>query len=70
MHRTPVISSNLRSVGYDSIAMVLEVEFHGGRVYRYRGVPEHRYVSLMAASSRGSYFAAYIKNVYPHRRIR
>lgn len=70
MERQPVSSSNLRSVGYDAATQTLEVEFHGGRIYRYDGVPESVYRGLMAAASHGSYFHANIRNKYPYRRIR
>lgn len=30
MNRTPVSSSNLKSVGYDQSSNTLEIEFHGG----------------------------------------
>ena len=39
MNRVPVQSSNLASVGYDSGNMVIEIEFHSGRIYQYFNVP-------------------------------
>jgi hypothetical protein len=69
MERTPVSSSNLRSVGYDPRTSTLEVEFMHGGVYSYSNVPEDEYKSLMSASSHGSYFNANIKNGgYPYRK--
>lgn len=67
MQMIPVSSSNLESVGYEN--GVLCIAFHGGRVYEYTGVPESVYQGLMAASSHGKYFHAYIRNVYPYNRI-
>lgn len=64
MNRTPVSSSNLRSVGYDSSQNVLEIEFHGGRVYQYTGVPESIFRGLMGAASHGKYFHRNIENRY------
>jgi hypothetical protein len=61
MNRTPVSSSNLASVGYDSSTQVLEVEFLHGSIYQYSGIPSSVYVDLMAASSHGSYFDQYVK---------
>lgn len=61
MRRAAVISSNLVSVGYDGSLSTLEIEFHGGRVYQYFGVPKELYEGLMAASSHGRYFDAHIK---------
>lgn len=70
MNRTPVSSSNLQSVGYDSSQNRLEIEFHGGRVYQYTGVPESIYRGLMNAKSHGTYFHRNIKNRYPYSQIR
>ena len=70
MKRTPVTSSNLRSVGYDHQSGVLEIEFLSGGVYQYFGVPEHIHAGLMAASSHGSYFSAHIKDAYTFQKIR
>lgn len=69
MVRQPVSSSNLRSVGYDPVNMVLEIEFHSGAVYQYRGVPLHTHAGLMGAGSHGTYFHMYIKNAYSYTRV-
>ena len=68
MNRTPVSSTNLRSVGYDPQNSVLEIEFKSG-TYQYSGVPATEYAALMAAASHGSYFNAHIKDAYPTHRI-
>jgi hypothetical protein len=71
MDRDYVSSSNLRSVGYDPEDEILEIEFHSGSIYQYFNVPEYRYEGLMNASSKGSYFDAYIKKGnHRYRRIR
>jgi hypothetical protein len=64
MNRIQVSSSNISSIGYDSLTFVLEIEFTSGGIYQYIGVPQAVYSSLMAANSHGSYFAAHIKDVY------
>lgn len=69
MDRDPVTSSNLCSVGYDEGEMVLEIEFIGGSVYRYSGVPQSVYIGLMGASSAGSYFHRNVKDVFPTIRV-
>ncbi|HEX7238804.1 MAG TPA: KTSC domain-containing protein [Longimicrobiaceae bacterium] len=70
MNRTPVSSSDLASVGYDSQTRTLEAEFLSGSIYQYSDVPEHLYRGLMAASSHGSYFAAHVKKGgYAYRRV-
>lgn len=70
MNRTPVSSSNLASVGYDSNTQILEVEFLRGGIYQYLGVPPSVYSGLMAAISHGSYLSQYVKNAgYRYRKI-
>ena len=69
MDRQSVTSSNIRSVGYDPATDTLEIEFHGGRIYQYDGVPENVYRGLMAAPSHGSHFQANVRNTYPFRKI-
>jgi hypothetical protein len=56
MSREPVKSGNIRSVGHDPATNTLEVEFHGGKVYRYRGVTAHQHRELMRADSLGRHF--------------
>ena len=68
MKRQPVISSSLRSVGYDAATETLEIEFRSGGVYRYYGVPREVYEALMKAPSLGSYFQAYIRDEYRYAR--
>lgn len=69
MNRTPVSSSNIASIGYDSDAVTLEVEFHTGKVYQYFDVPEAVHVELMQASSVGTYLNANIKNHYRYAQV-
>jgi hypothetical protein len=70
MIRTPVLSSVLRSVGYDETNCTLEVEFLHGGIYTYSNVPESRYSGLMSAPSKGEYFAEYIKKAgYGYRKV-
>lgn len=64
MERTPVTSSNIRSIGYDAEISTLEIEFNTGSVYQYHGVPQEVFDSLMQAASKGIYFNANIKNSY------
>jgi len=70
MSRQLVSSSNIRAIDYDASTSTLTVEFHGGRVYQYSGVPESVYRGLMSAASHGSYFSDYIKDRYSTARIR
>ena len=61
MERMYVVSSNIRSIGYDASSMILEVEFLNGSIYQYYGVPEALYEGLMAADSHGKFLNEYIK---------
>jgi len=66
LRRAPIDSTSLASVGYDPSHQVLEVEFQGGRVYRYFGVPRRRYQELLAADSAGRFLNTRIKGFYPY----
>ncbi|NEW79036.1 MAG: KTSC domain-containing protein [Gelidibacter sp.] len=62
--RIPVASSNIASVGYDAVKMILEIEFHHGAVYQYVDVPQKVYEELMNSAAKGSYFMNEIKKKY------
>ena len=70
MRRNLVSSSNLKSIGYDADARILEIEFQTGAVYRYSQVPESEYKGLMSAASHGKYFYANIRNRYRYEKVR
>jgi hypothetical protein len=70
VNRTPVRSSNIRSVGYEPGTRLLDVEFHSGGIYQYSSVPESVYQGLMSAASKGTYFHDHIKDRYPCRKLR
>lgn len=70
VNRQLVNSSNIRAVGYEPEIRILEVEFHGGGLYQYSGVPESVYKGLMQAASKGSYFHHHVKDKYPFRKLR
>jgi len=69
VNRTPVSSSNIASIGYDSGSSTLEVEFIGGSVYQYFDVPEGVYVEFMRAGSKGQFFHANIKDTYRYSKV-
>lgn len=69
MQRTPVSSTSLASVGYDTASFTLEIEFNSGRVYQYVDVPEHVHQELVSAASVGSYFARSIKNSFSYSEV-
>lgn len=67
MNMTPVVSSNISSIGYEN--GTLYVAFHHGGLYQYLNVPESVFRELMSAPSHGKYLAAHVKGVYPYSRI-
>lgn len=66
MQRTPASSSNIAAYGYDAERGVLEVEFHGGRVYHYPGVDRAVYEEFTSSDSLGAFLARSIRPVYTH----
>lgn len=69
MRRQLVSSSKLQSVGYDPQNRILEIAFHGNGVYQYEDVSQDIYTELMAAPSKGRYFAERIRDRYAWRRV-
>ena len=70
MARIPIDSTSLKSVGYDTSARTLEVEFHHGAVYVYLDVPQDVFEELKAAESKGRFFNSNIRSVYTHEKLR
>jgi len=62
--RFPVLSSKLKSVGYDGLTGVLEIEFLSGGIYEYHAVPREIFSGLMGAGSKGRYFHAKVMDRY------
>jgi hypothetical protein len=69
MHRLSVESSAIESIGYDARSRTLEVEYAGGRVYHYLGVPPGAYELLLRAESHGAFVNRRIKPFYRCRRV-
>jgi hypothetical protein len=67
IRRTPVRSTVIAAVGYDTETAVLEVEFRSGDVYRYFAVPPSVHRALMDADSPGAYFNKHVSDHYPTR---
>ena len=59
--RHPVVSSQIKSVGYHYAMNMMVIEFMDGSVYEYEDVPYDIYETLVAYKSPGTYF---------HKRIR
>jgi KTSC domain len=69
MTRQLIISTGLKSVAYDVIAQVLEVELQSGSVSRYFEVPQPVYEALMSAPSKTRYFNDNVAGKYESRAI-
>jgi hypothetical protein len=69
MQRTPLKSRAVLSAGYDAESRVLELEFHNGRVYRYRDVPEGVYQFLLRTESKGGYVNRMIQDRYSYEEV-
>ena len=70
MLRQRVKSSELRSVGYDDSASLLEAEFQSGEVYQYFNVPAELVLELLNADSLGRYFNAHIRPKFNFKKVR
>ncbi len=69
MLRQVVTSQIIQSVGYDADALVLEVQFRNGWLYRYDDVPVEIYRALMAADSHGRYLKRNIVDKFTTTRV-
>ena len=63
MHRVPVESISIASIGYAPQERVLELEFRqSGEVYQYFDVPGEEYTAFLAADSKGTYLNCHFKS--------
>ena len=69
MHRTPISSSNIRSIGYDSASSILEVEFTSGDVYQYFDVSEYLYQAFINSPSHGEFLNDKIRYNYRYQKV-
>lgn len=69
MYRTPVSSSNIRSIGYDATLGTLEVEFTSGDIYQYFDVSEYSYQQFLNASSYGQFLNDHIRYNYRYQKV-
>ena len=62
MDRQLVLSTAIRSVGYE--AGTLEIEIVGGAVYRYLDVPKSLFLEFMRATSKGEFYNERIRDSF------
>ena len=65
MKRTCVMSTDIKSIGYEESDRILEIEFLDSSVYQYQNVPKIAHLALMTAQAKGLHFHTNIKDVYP-----
>ena len=69
MHKAPVQSKSIKSIGYDAQTSTLEIEFHNGNVYQYFDVPQAVHVEMMQAASLGQFSIGQIKGNYRYAKL-
>jgi hypothetical protein len=69
VQRKKVVSSNIKSVGYDVKTHTLEVAFNSGGVYNYFQVSPSMYKALMQADSKGKYLNEHIKGTHRFEKV-
>ena len=66
IERSPVKSSNIKSVGWNPADKTLAVEFADGSIYHYHDVEKDIHEGLVGSKSVGSYLHTNIKGKYKH----
>lgn len=69
MNWLPLDSTALRSAAYLPAERLLYLEFHSGERYRYFEVPPEIYQELLAAESKGTYFARNIRDHFRYKQL-
>lgn len=64
-----VESRALAAVTYDDAKHHLYVRFRSGKLYRYSDFPRHQYDGLLAAESKGTYFAEQIRGKFLYEEV-
>ena len=66
MQMIEVHSTSIAAIGYDQSLMVLRISFHNNGTYDYYGVPQQLFEQLIAAGSKGRFYAYFIKGRFKH----
>jgi hypothetical protein len=62
-------STAIADIDYDHAAERLVIIFVTGRIYEFLDVPSHAAASFHSASSKGTFFNAYIRDRYDFREL-
>lgn len=60
---TPVTSSSIGGIGYDSKSSTMAVQFKNGGLYHYPGVSAPAHQALISAKSIGKYFGQHFRGM-------
>ncbi|OPJ96438.1 KTSC domain-containing protein [Serratia marcescens] len=69
MIRQPVVSSRIKSIGYDENQKILEIEFFDLGIYQYIQVPIRIYETFLEVKSKGRFFDGVINDKFLCRKI-
>jgi hypothetical protein len=67
MHREPVISISIASVGFDPERRLLEVEYKNGKIVQYLGVPADEQEDRMTAEALSQHLKRLKRPAFPDR---
>lgn len=66
---TPVVSGNLKAIGFDAATETLDVQFASGLIDRYSGVPAKTHQALIGAESVGGFFAKNVRTRFASEKL-
>lgn len=58
-----------KSIGYDEVARILEIEFQSGEVWQYLNFPQSVFLAMQVSPSVGKFFQQHIRDKFESRRI-
>jgi len=68
MHRTPIESKAISSLGYEATEQRLEIQFTDGGIFEYENVPPDVHLQFLMAPSKGQYFNQMIRGKFTYTR--
>jgi hypothetical protein len=69
METQPINSTTIKSVTYNELDQICQINFLDGGVYWYFGVPQDIYDDFLKAKSKGQYLTQIIKPRYQVQKI-
>lgn len=65
MKRTYVMSTDVKSIGYDESSRIMEIEYLDSSLYQYENIPPIAHLALMTAQAKGLHINTNLKGIYP-----